>query len=209
MVAGLIAPFAKLLNDLLGPGAEEFGLAIKDQVQFFRLERYRRLMERSQQMFESAHKKPDPIPLRLLLPILENGSLEEDDELQDRWAALLVNSSGENRLIPGAADILKQLSPYEVLVLQMCYDFVTIDYYGFPDLDKKPLNGMFRNWYIVLVEKHNFKQPSLGHVRDLEVMTDNLTRLGLIVNGKTENTLKLTYMTRLGFEFISLCQTHL
>jgi hypothetical protein len=43
-VGGIVAPFADLLNKLVGPAAEALGLTLRDQVQFFRLKRYRRLM---------------------------------------------------------------------------------------------------------------------------------------------------------------------
>jgi len=207
-VGGIVAPFADLLNKLVGPAAEALGLTLKDQVQFFRLKRYKRLMERSKLMFDNMQREPEQVELKLLLPILEIGSLEENDELQDRWAALLVNSSGKNTLLPGAPDILRQLAPFEVLLLQLCYDFVCGPY-DFLDLGKKPLNDIVQQWYVVLVEKHRFKKPGMEHHRDLGVMIDNLTRLGLLIRKPSEGTPRSFYMTPLGFEFVGLCQTHL
>jgi hypothetical protein len=36
------------------------------------------------------------IPLKIALPLLENATLEEDDDLQEVWARLLVNSGDAN-----------------------------------------------------------------------------------------------------------------
>lgn len=172
-VGGLFAPFADILNKLLGPGAEELGLTIKDQVHFYRRKRYQRLMERSKLMFANLHKEPQPMEPKLSLPILEHGSLEANDDLQDRWAALLVNSSGKNKLLPGAPDILKQLAPFEVLLLQICWEFVHIGYRGptTPD-ESKPLNKLLdeplQKWFVHLVEKHKFKnRPGMQHHYDI------------------------------------------
>jgi hypothetical protein len=45
--------------------------------------------------------------------------------------------------------------------------------------------------------------------RDLGVMIDNHTRLGLLIRKPSEGTPGSFYMTPLGFEFVGLCQTHL
>jgi hypothetical protein len=209
-VQGLTAPLSELFLKLLGPGAEEAGLAIKDEIQLRRAKRRRRLLERSHEMFQVIHKEPEPIPLKLLLPIMENGSLEENDELQDRWAALLVNSSGTNMVLPGATDILKQLSPYEVLLLQMCYEFVCIDVYpSNPRLYRKPLKDTIKKWCGVLDGQPNSWRPGMEHHVDRAVMTENLVRLGLFRLGKDAKGQTSPFMTAVGYEFTRLCQTHL
>lgn len=82
-----------LLQSLLGPAAEEAGLMLKDHVRVFRAERqlclYRRTIERLQKM----DVRPQRVPLKLLFPIVENASMEESDELQDRWANLLAHAA--------------------------------------------------------------------------------------------------------------------
>ena len=207
-VGGFIAPFSDLLKRLLGPGADEAGLALKDEIRFLRMKRGKRLMEQARLIFGAAGKEPERVELKLLLPILEQGSVEEDDDLQDRWAAMLVNSSGQNVLIPGAPDILRQLTPYEVLLLQMCFDVVRVVVRPPSlDLDKKPVNEIIIQWYGVLIEKHNFKRSGMAHHHDQAVMMENLMRLGLLRRGA--GGAESIYMTPFGFEFISLCQTHL
>lgn len=208
MVGGIIAPFADLLDKLVGPATEEFGLALRDQVKFVRFKRSVRLLARTKEMFESMRRQPEPIALKVLLPILENGSVEEDDDLQDRWAALLVNSSlGNQRLLPGASEILKQLSPFEVLLLQMCCDSVH-PRGPFLELEKKPMNNTAHQWFAVLAKEHNFKKAGMAHQHEVDVMIDNLTRLGLLIRRPSKTDPNAIYMTSLGYEFVGLCRIH-
>src|SRR5581483_8633125 len=67
----------------------------------------------------AAGKAPQPVPGRLLLPILEKGSLEEDGDLQQRWAALLANSAAQpENVLPAFVSILAELSPVEAALLE-------------------------------------------------------------------------------------------
>src|SRR6266496_2812595 len=75
-----------LLQSLFGPAAEEAGLMLKDHVKVFRAERQLRLYERTVRLFQKMGVSPQRVSLRLLFPIVENASLEESDQLQDRWA---------------------------------------------------------------------------------------------------------------------------
>lgn len=68
------------------------------------------------------------VPAKLALPIVENASLEEVDELQDLWAHLLasaldLNFKGEVR--SAFIDIIKQLNVADVHVLESMYEELT------------------------------------------------------------------------------------
>lgn len=205
-VEGLTAPLSDILKRILGPAADELGQSLRDYVHF-RRQRFHRLISRSKEIFEQTNTQPTPIPLKVLKPILEYGSIEENDDLQDRWAALLVNTPGNRDSLPAAAEILKQLGPFEVLLLQMCYDNLREKDGYYPEFSEKPVNDVIKKWYGVLVEQHNFMRPSLGHTHDLAVLLDNLKRLGLL-NPKplaTSSHDRLD-LTSLGFELIRRCQ---
>jgi hypothetical protein len=64
------------------------------------------------------------VPLKILHPLIENCSLEKDDSLQEKWAALLANAANPappNLVLPAFAEILKQLSPIEAALLERIY----------------------------------------------------------------------------------------
>jgi hypothetical protein len=52
-----------------------------------------RLLQRAKEMIDGTGLAPKRVPLKVLLPIFENASIEDDDDLQDRWAALLASNA--------------------------------------------------------------------------------------------------------------------
>ena len=65
-----------------------------------------RLVEKVKAICEEAGIEPKAVPLKTLVPILENASLEEDEVLHDHWAALLANANRFGSLLPAFTDIL-------------------------------------------------------------------------------------------------------
>jgi hypothetical protein len=95
-----------LLLRLFGPAADEAGLMLNDHVRVFRAKRQLRLYLRTAEKLEEAGITPQQVPLKLLFPIVENASIEESDELQDRWANLLARASD-----PKEADLVELSFP--------------------------------------------------------------------------------------------------
>jgi hypothetical protein len=58
---------------------------------------------------------PSKIPLKVIHPMLENASLEEDENLQEMWANLLKSAcdSEDDFVSPSFIEVLRQLSPSE------------------------------------------------------------------------------------------------
>jgi hypothetical protein len=62
------------------------------------------------------------LPLNIGLPLLSHAALEEDDELQDRWAALLVNAAdGDSgtEVRRAFVSILADMTAIDACVLEM------------------------------------------------------------------------------------------
>src|ERR1700674_4490603 len=70
-----------------------------------------------------------PVAPRLLFPILDAATLEEEPELHRRWVALLTNAATDfdGKMLPAFPDILKQLTSEEAQFLDKVYDEVTLD----------------------------------------------------------------------------------
>ncbi len=70
------------------------------------------------------------LPIKVLLPLLENASLEEDNDLQERWANLLVNyiDSAQNLHSTVFPYILSQLSSKEAIALDYICDQGFVNY---------------------------------------------------------------------------------
>lgn len=130
MVEGSLKPFGDLIAALFGPAASEAGLMLEDHVRYFRLRRQVRLCEKTRGFLADAGVTPRAVPLKLLIPIIENASLEEDDDLQDIWARLLAAAADPgNKTIeamPSYLAVLRELSSNEVRFLNAWHEtFVT------------------------------------------------------------------------------------
>jgi hypothetical protein len=192
----VLEPVKDLVQKLAGPAAEELGLALGEHMRQFRFKRQLRLLTRTKQMLEDADISPKQVPLKLLYPLIQNGELEEDDSLQDKWAALLANSCKEgNQVLPSFTEILKQITPDEAKFLDSAYDEISERGYG---------------------PKHPIREATLTALTG--VMIGDLERLGLIDRhmGNREFTSSLKHHTfeatnhlfvsLFGREFIRACR---
>lgn len=112
--------FARYLD---GPLEQASGI-VTDELKFRRWKRIVRMGERSEQFLkERGLDGPTrQIPLSFAIPLLQAGTLEEDDSLQDLWAALLANSADVSLDIePRTAfiSILKSFSSLDARVMSL------------------------------------------------------------------------------------------
>jgi hypothetical protein len=99
-----------------------------DAARAWRIRNAIRLFERVQAFAREHGFTFRPIRPRLLFPILESASLEDDQDLSQRWAALLANAARTDYagdILPGFPDILRQLTAGEAQFLDSAYDEIT------------------------------------------------------------------------------------
>jgi hypothetical protein len=113
---GFIAKF------IAGPLEQGIGI-FHDKLTYMRWERQVRLIKRSEDFLnEVGLSNPTrPVPMKIAIPLIWAASLEEDDDLQDRWAKLLVNAGNANSGIAvkrSYISILEDLSPMDAKILE-------------------------------------------------------------------------------------------
>ncbi|MCK8142905.1 DUF4393 domain-containing protein [Flavobacterium sp. I-SCBP12n] len=94
------------LDKLISPAIEETGLLIKDQIASWRFKNQIKTLNRAQEFCEKHNIKPKEISFKLICPLLEYASLEEDEKLQDKWAILISN------LVDSEQNIENHVFPY-------------------------------------------------------------------------------------------------
>jgi len=115
------------LNKIVGPPLEEVGGLLADPIRLYRFKNQVRIVQKAEAFLKSVGVNPKKVPLKTLAPLLENGSLEEDDSMIDKWAALLASAADERGRItvqPSFPEILKELSPVEAHILDKVYEMV-------------------------------------------------------------------------------------
>lgn len=146
-----------------------------DRLQFMRAERQLRLADRLREILEERNIQGALriVPPKFALPIVENASLEEDDELQDLWANLLasaVDANFKGEMRAAFIDIIRQLEVVDVHIL----DFMFKEARREDDKDKDaPTNYLHNN----LISPNRIVERLNITLEACETSIDNLLRL--------------------------------
>ena len=124
---GIIEKCGTFVSQFIGGTLEQaFGI-IEDRLKYRRWETMVKFVDRANHFMaeRGSRMRFRPVPLNVAIPIFEAASLEEDDDLQDLWARLLVNAADaesdvevKRRLV----SILQDFSHMEVHLLQAIHD---------------------------------------------------------------------------------------
>lgn len=104
---------------LLGPAADAADF-LGDKIRFYRWRSALRTLQRAEEFALEQGIEPKEVPLKFLVPFLEKCSLEdEESELVDAWANLLIGAIGEySPLHMAYTDILAKMSFAEATFLK-------------------------------------------------------------------------------------------
>jgi hypothetical protein len=192
-VAGAVeaSGFRDLVQQFLGPLATEVGTGLGYVGAVLRIKLGLAMMKRASRMLSDAGIDPKRVAPKLFLPILEHASLEEDDYLQERWAALLANAADPSGAVPVSAAfprILKDLCSEEVRILDKLYERVaqndwpkSIAHLLPANINFGPRHDLF-SWYCLEIcgALPTEKQPPSVSSRFSSIF-NNLERLKLLV----------------------------
>lgn len=109
----------KPAENLLGPITKEVGIALGDIGSVFGFYVRDNLKKVFGRWAEQRNGKPiQPEEFQRVLPLLQGASLQSDDELQEKWAALLQSTATDpGMVLPSFGHTLSQLTPIEARFL--------------------------------------------------------------------------------------------
>src|SRR5260370_5123853 len=90
-VDAAVAPVKDVINRLFGPFADQLGGLIADPIRVLRYQRSLKLLKKVERLSAAMRIELKAVPLKTILPVLEYASVEEDENLHNRWANLLAN----------------------------------------------------------------------------------------------------------------------
>jgi len=85
---------------------QQIDLLFADKLKFQREINAAKATLKAQKLSEQLGITIKPIPTKILVPLLENASLEDEDELQDKWANMIVNMADSEK------NLQNQIFPY-------------------------------------------------------------------------------------------------
>jgi Abortive infection alpha len=129
----------RFFTRIFGGALDQVGGMIEDSLRFRRGVRLLRLEKRYEEIREELgiRSEPTPIEMNIGIPLLEAASLQENDEIQDLYARLLVNATDPSARVKaqrGFVTILQDLGPLEVLLLDRIYSAAGGPSFGTADL---------------------------------------------------------------------------
>lgn len=94
------------LGKLIFPTVEEVGLLISGNVRYLRFKNEVNILLKAREYVESKNITLKEIPIKILVPLLDQASLEDNETLQDKWAKMLVN------MVDSKNNLQNQIFPY-------------------------------------------------------------------------------------------------
>ncbi len=194
------------IEKMIGPACEEFGLAISDNVKYWRFKNKIDITLKAKKFLESKGIEPKQVEPKIVIPLLESGSMENNDDLQTMWAALLANAAdptSAKKITPSFIEILKQLSSAEVKLLNQMHVLVS----------KKSNVEKLKMTF----DKKKIMQFLSATSEQFDFMTSNLYRLGICQPPSSGGakigpfpiavmTYELFSFTPFGYDFINACK---
>ncbi|MDM1679891.1 DUF4393 domain-containing protein [Myroides odoratimimus] len=181
-----------LIKRLFNKTFEETGELIADQVRLRRYKNQITIFEKADKYLKNKNIKDIKINLKVLAPLLEYSSHEEDENLQELWAMLIKNTLSKPTSIlmqQNSIEILKKISNEEVTILNYIYKNLLSDREKRSDyINSRP--RLFKTDKISKPEDFRIelfsysidgiaKKLNLGN-DDLEINLSNLVALGLL-----------------------------
>jgi hypothetical protein len=159
---------AKVVAEVLTPSAQAIGDGFAANFRVWakrRNDRALATLSEAAEIVEASGLIVHEVPGRVLWPLLEKSSLEEDQALRRLWARLLATAatSEEGGVTPAFVHILSQLTPLEATILDRATKHIEL-----------PLQGYQRVYFTQL-----FEEVGIEHPQD-ELILDNLFRLRIL-----------------------------
>ncbi len=195
-----VAVVGQFARDIFGPSARAIGEGMAAPLKEWaerRATRAQQLVTDAALVVDAAGGVAHQVPGRVLFPVLERGSVEEDETLRLRWVVLLARASMTPETIhPMYAAILAELSSADALLLDWIHKAPAGD-------EGKTIQRMIREIGIS-IETATLSLSNLERLRLVE------TNVPLLVKGTVrEHQLAALYLSTLGAAFVRACDPEL
>jgi hypothetical protein len=175
---------------------------LSDLVKSWRWKTQVKIIKQAEFFLKQNNLKISTVPLKILIPLLEKSSLEEDEVIQNKWAKLLAYASysKEFEYTKSFINILDQLTVLEVNILDWMNEKI-----------EKKSNNEFR-----------IKETATAnHIAEdkITIIFDNFLRLGLVIQETETSMIELIEgvrsvyptgvykITNFGKEFLYTCKS--
>lgn len=170
-VKNLVNPITQHLGEALG--------YIGDIVRFYSHQNLAKVFKKWAEA-ERGGKSLEEEEFKRVMPLLPLAAQVSDDELQDRWAALLESAAqGKPGFLPSYGQTLSQMTAEEARYLVRYFKFVSHPYHGSP-LNPDPTNAHIGLFYPEMNTWQTLDRDTQQEMQDhAQLVIQDLERLGI------------------------------
>jgi|AntAceMinimDraft_17_1070374.scaffolds.fasta_scaffold03212_4 hypothetical protein len=176
------------IKAVFGPSITEISETFADNFRLRRFKNQVRILEKAQKYLSETNIKPKEVKLKILAPLVQYCSLEEDEKLQERWSKLVFNIvtiEGNTLLKQNCTEILRKLSNEDALLLDYLYDKFVLErskrfmkskeekYSSYRKIEDYPLS-----WFSFNIKDLAKKFSTEKY--EIEIQISNIIALGLV-----------------------------
>jgi hypothetical protein len=168
------------------------------------------VLTKAQEMLREAGVQPRPVPMKTVVPLLQYASLEEDEYLRRKWAAMLANAAVPSGKVRASfAEVLRQLTQEGVLFLDALFTLTEERMAGVlnPPEDQRgnPAKNLGMQHELLELFRKTVRTANADDVgSQFSTVLDNLRRSN-IIDGPVLGRTQLSF-TAFGLEFIRSCR---
>lgn len=193
---------------VVGSPAHELGELLADKVRYRRYLSQLKILKKAKDAAEEAGLSPSAVPWRTLVPLLEYGAYEDDEDMLDRWAGLLANAATKtSRAHVAYPEILRQLEPIEAAMLDAMYEGLAESFEDSSGV--LPLEGFDPGWFArrLGIDRADFPAAAANLVRlELANRTGRNDRPAML-HAVTHTVLSTAIqLTAFGAAFVEACR---
>jgi hypothetical protein len=123
--SGLGSAVGEIIKDVADPPAQIIGSWLRDIVLIryskWRLKQATKVVEGAGKILAELDLEPNVCKPKILLPLIEQASLEDDEDLTKKWMGLLASSVTGNSIHPSYSRILSELVQSEAKIIDYLY----------------------------------------------------------------------------------------
>ena len=113
------------IKAVLGPSITEISETFADNFRLRRFKNQVKILSKAQQYIEKSGFEPKQIDLKILAPLVQLSSLEENPDLQERWSRLITNIvhvEGKELLKQNCIEIISKISNEEDSLIDFLHE---------------------------------------------------------------------------------------
>lgn len=185
------------IQKVITPPLEEIGLLLTDKIKLWRFKNQISILSKAENMLKERGLKTRKVSLKVMTPLIEECGLEDDESLQNKWAALIANTVCVDSKLDTTlySKILSEMTKSDAELFETLFNMqLELN----PNLHSK---SKFEIYQRIPFSVRKLRDSAI----EFDMILDNLIRLRLIKEVySSQGAVLSVIVTQLGINFLSV-----